>query len=439
MSDDHIRNLPKHRKAREEVDAIMAALKMARTLSPLLPKSVREALAGIAPSEIEGIRERMDHLSSLSDYFNEQFAELGWVMFEGMNADIAAKAVELAEARKPDEAEQVLADFWTVGIIQFHITRLKRVDAFAARWRLAVDAESLYGEGHYHACTLLVLAALDGMVQETCARHLGVNQNFSAEKTILEAWNSIAGHSTGLGKLKQVMLSPRKKTNLDLVMIPYRHGIVHGMDVNFNTKLVAAKAWAALFAVGEWAYLAQQGKLAEPEPVETKSALQELREVSETLKEAQQLKAAMQAFKPRTLWEEGLIPATGSPDDYGPGTPERALVQFLVWWQASNYGKMAGAITTKGNRAERPADLRAWFDGKTLQSFEITKVEDQAIARAVASVRLNVKESRHEWTTDVDVVMIKKLESGSKEELERCPWTFTNYYDLAREPKEDAL
>jgi len=451
MSDDNIRNLPKHRKTLEETNAIIAASKVARFFSPLMPKSVREALAKVDPSELESVRDKMEHLANLPDRFNTQFAKRGWVMFEDMNAEVADKAAALAEDGKTDEAEQVLVDFWTTEIIRFHITRLKRVHAFRERWRLAVDAEGLYGQEHYHACTLLVLAALDGMVQETCARHLGINQNFSAEKTILEAWDSIAGHSTGLGTLKQVMLAPRKKTNPDAVTIPYRHGIVnpdavtipyrhgivHGMDVSFNTKLVAAKAWAALFAVGEWAYLAQQGKIAEPEPEEPKSILQELHEAGETFKETRQLKAAIQAFKPRTLWAEGFIPATGSSDDYSPGTPERALVQFLTWWQTSNYGKMAGAITTIGNRPGRPADLRAWFDGKTLRSFEITRVEDQAIARSVVSVRLNVGGSRKEWTTDVDVVMIKKLASGTKEELDGCPWTFTNYFDLAREPKED--
>lgn len=414
---------------------MIAASKVAEFLSPLMPKSVREALAKVDASEFESIRDKMEHLANLADRFNKQFSERGWVMFGDMNANVADQAAALAENGKPDEAEQVLVDFWTTNIIRFHITRLKRIDAFCARWRLAVDAESLYGQGHYHACTLLVLSVLDGMVQETSARYLGINQNFSAEKTILEAWDSIAGHSTGLSKLKQVMLAPRKKTNLDAITIPYRHGIVHGIDVSFNTKLVAAKAWAALFAVGEWAHLAQQGKLAEPEPEEPKSTLQTLREAGEAIERTKQLKAAIQAFRPRTLWEEGLISVTGVPDDYGPGTPERALVQFLAWWQNSNYGKMAGAITIIGNRPEHPANLRAWFDGKTLQSFKITKIEDQAIARSVVSVRLNIRESRKEWTTDVNVAMIKKLESSSKGKLEECPWTFTNYFDLAREPK----
>jgi hypothetical protein len=434
MTGKKIRDLPKHRKALDEADGLIGLAKIAKSLAPVLPKKAREALANFDPAQFEDARRNMEQLAALPDRFNNVFAERGWVMFEDMNADVALEAVELAEAGKPEESERILVDFWTTDMIRVNIARLKRINAFPARWRLAVDAETLYGQEHYHACTLMVLAVLDGMVQETCARHLGVNQNFSAEKTVLEAWDSIAGHSTALAELKKLMLSPRKKTNQDPVPIPYRHGIMHGMDVNFNTRLVAAKTWAALFAVGEWAYLAQQGKLTEPPPEPAKPAIKELVEAGKILKETQELKDAAQAFKPRTLWEEGGIPTHGAPEDYGPGTPERAVVEFLTSWQASNYGKMANAITTIGKEPEKPANLRSWFDTKELESFEITKVVDEGIARSVVSVSLSVKSPRKQWNANVDVVLIKKLQSGRLEEIETCPWTFFNYYDLAREP-----
>ncbi len=242
MSGDEIRDLPKHKKALDEADAVVKLSRLAKTLAPIFPKKARDAIAELDPDELESTRQEMADLAALPDRFNRSFAERGWVMFEDMNAEVATQAVNLAEGGKPQEGEEILVDFWTVDMIRVHIGRLKRVDAFPSRWRLAVDAEGLYGEGHYHACTLVVLAVLDGMVQETSARFLRVSQNFSAEKTILEAWDSIAGHSTGLAQLKKLLLSQRKKTNTEPVAIPYRHGIVHGMDVNFNLKMVAAKA-----------------------------------------------------------------------------------------------------------------------------------------------------------------------------------------------------
>jgi len=435
MSGDEIRDLPKHKKALEEADGIVRLSRLAKTLGPILPKKAREAIASLDTAKLEVTRRNMEELAALPDRFNKSFAEWGWVMFEDMNAEVALKAVELAEAGKPDEGEITLTDFWTTDMIHFHIGRLKRIEAFPSRWRLAVDAEDLYGEERYNACTLLVLAVLDGMVQETSARFLGANQNFSAEKTILEAWNSIAGHSTGLAQLKKLLLSPRKKTNTDQVAIPYRHGIVHGMDVNFDTRLVAAKAWAALFAVGEWAYLAQKGRLSEPEPDPSDSTIKQIRDAAKTMQNTRKLKMAAAAFQPRTVWKDGSVPKSGAPEDYGHGTPERTLVQFLTWWQASNYGMMATVITVIGNDPAKPADLRAWFGGKELVAFELTNAQDQSVARSTVSVRLHIKSRRHQWEDNVDVVLVKKLDSGMVDEMAACPWTFFNYYDLAREPR----
>jgi len=82
MSDDNIRNLPKHRKTLEETNAIIAASKVARFFSPLMPKSVRKALAKVDPSELESVRDKMEHLANVPDRFNTQFAKRGWVMLK---------------------------------------------------------------------------------------------------------------------------------------------------------------------------------------------------------------------------------------------------------------------------------------------------------------------------------------------------------------------
>ena len=434
MNKNRIRYLPKHRKLLEEVDSMISTGWVIKVLSPILPKKIRARLSMLDANKLANIRNNMEELMCLPDRFNAQFAERGWIMFEDMNENVATKAVAMAEEGKIDEAEQVLVEFWTTEIIRFHITQLKSVEAFPTRWQLAIDAEELYSQGKYHACTLIVLAVLDGIVQETSARFLGINQNFSAEKTILEAWDSIAGHSTGLSNLKKVMLKPRKKTNTEVVTLPYRHGIVHGMDVNFNTRIVAAKAWAALFSVGEWARLAQCGQLSKPAPEQSKSILQKICCYFFKIKQLRQLRAEMDSFKPRSLWQEGGIPAVGAPEDYEQGTPERALVEFLTSWKKKNYGRMAKFITKIGIQAKSPRELRDSFEGTQLHSFKITNIEDKAIGRSVISVCLVVRNLKCEWTRSLDVVMIKKSDSENREEKESCSWTFSNYYDFAREP-----
>lgn len=433
MADEGIRDLPQHKKAVAEAEGVLAIAKLAKTFEPFLPAKARAALADLDIKKLEGMLADMDKLRNLPDRFNAHFAARGWIAWEDMNYTVSLAAVELADNGKIAEAEEVLVAYWTSEIIDFHIMRLKRVEAFIPRWRLAKDAQERYNEGRYNAATLLILSVLDGMVQEVSAKHLGINQNFSAEKTELIAWDSIAGHSSGLNKLKEIMLQPRKKINTEPITIPYRHGIVHGMDVNYNHKIVAAKAWAALFAVGQWAYLAQKKALAEPSPEKPKSLIEQLKEAARTQVDLADLDRTIKNFKPRDEWKQGNIPPRGKPEDYAEGSPERALVQFLSWWQSGNYGRMATSITTISEPAH-PGDLRAWFGGKELLEFELTSVDDQAPARTVVGVKLRLRDRRTQKVVEglVEVVLTKKIDEASVDALQAAPWTFFDYYSLTR-------
>jgi len=50
---------------------------------------------------------------------------------------------------------------------------------------------------------------------------------------------------------------------------------MHGMDLGYDNKIVAAKTWAALFAAREWALKAEQGLL-EEQPEEPKKSWREV-------------------------------------------------------------------------------------------------------------------------------------------------------------------
>jgi hypothetical protein len=433
MTDKQIRDLPQYKKTVTETDGLLALAKLAKALEPFLPQKARTALSELDPQKLEQMRNDMEKLRNMPDRFNAHFSNRGWIAWEGMNVDVSFTAIELADQGKVEAAEEILVAYWTKEIIRHHITLLKRVNAFRPRWRMAVNAEALYAEGKYDACTLMVLAVLDGMVQEVSARHLGTNQNFSAEKTELVAWDSIAGHSSGLSKLKEILLASRKKTNTDPITIPYRHGIVHGMDTDFSYKIVAAKAWAALFAVGEWALRAETKTLAEPPPEKPKSALEQFREASQAMAETAELKREIEAFKPRNAEQLGKIPPRGKPEEYLEGTPERAIIQFLAWWKVGNYGKMASGIT-KITKPAHPSELKAWFEGKELLDYELVTVRDAAPARTIISVKLRVRDRRvnKEWTKTIEVPMIKHLDEGTVEELRAAAWTFFDYYSLGR-------
>ena len=64
--------------------------------------------------------------------------------------------------------------------------------------------------------------------------------------------------------LAKILGNGRKKTTTEALSLPYRNGILHGRDLGYDNKMVAAKSWAALFAVREWAYKVEQKEVNAP-------------------------------------------------------------------------------------------------------------------------------------------------------------------------------
>ena len=123
------------------------------------------------------------------------------------------------------------------------------------RIRLAKLAQDDYLSGRYHACIPLLLSLLDGLVNDV-SNHVG----FFAANVDLTAWDCIAAHETGLKALAAILSESRKKTNEKSICVPYRHGILHGRELAFDNKVVAAKCWAAMFAARDWAAALDDGK-----------------------------------------------------------------------------------------------------------------------------------------------------------------------------------
>ena len=81
--------------------------------------------------------------------------------------------------------------------------------------------------------------------------------------------------------MKRIFNTGRYSTVTDNITIPYKNGILHGMDLGYDNKTVAAKSWAALFAAREWAMKAEQGLLEEQPEKPQKSWKELFRDIDE--------------------------------------------------------------------------------------------------------------------------------------------------------------
>lgn len=353
-----------------------------------------EILELIRKAELEEARIR-----SLPDRFNELFVDRGWIMYEKMSDKVAEAAVAMAESGDINGAETYLADYYTEEIIRSKIKRMKDIEAFRPRWYLAQKALNDYIEGRYYACVHVVQAILDGTVNEIYLKAYGYPRGFYAKDTDLIAWDSISAHNKGLILLAKTLGRSRITTKTEEIFTPYRHGIVHGTDLSYDNKIVAAKIWAALFSIRTWAMKAEKGELKHPPPPK---------------KPVSWDKVPKRERRAINLGQE--IPITGLPEVYEEGTPERRLAEYLTCWVKNRFDKMTEYIPLSHTDNERipPGKLRDIYNHEHLRSWMFEGIKDTADARTEIKAKLNFEEAGRNSREPTEHVffMINMPESG---------------------------
>ena len=252
-----------------------------------------------------------------------------------------------------------------------------------------------YLAGRYHACIPLLLSLLDGLVNDV-SKHVG----FFAENVDLTAWDCIAGHESGLQVLASILTKGRNKTNENAIYIPYRNGILHGRDLAFDNKVVAAKCWAALFAARDWAGAIDDGKK-KPKPKEAVSWKQLFKQIAET----NLMNKSIEEWKPRISEDIPYLPFEGDISNLPENTPEYAAAAFLDHWCNKRYGPIADSLlyftdTPKGKKAGM---ARQDFGKHVPVSFKILGVDDQATAVTHVIAELHFEVDGQEKFKEVSV------------------------------------
>jgi len=414
---------PSITKLQREVEGAKQLLKL-RPLLRLFGVRFDPGLAG----KVNELDRSLKDFAGLPDRFNDLFADRGWIAYEMLKTDLIRQAVELGEAGDLDAAEQLLVEHFDRDTIEWGIKFMWAAEAFRSRERLARLALEDYLEERYHACVPVLLMIIDGFVNDVSR-----SKGFFAEGTDLTAWDSIAAHDRGLQTLAALWRQARKKTTTDPTSVPYRHGILHGRDLGYDNRLVAAKLWAALFALREWAVAVRDNRVEEPPPEPQPT----LRESLEKYRRVQEQKAQIEAWEPRTEEQLAAIPRSGNPDEYEEGSPERALAELMHLWSRKNYGHLARLLhlPLEGPPKERKVgpiarDLRQLLDGKSLLSFEISELEDAApaITTAQVIVRYELDEEIAVKTLDLRLLYLDEKGGPLVRSHNGGSWTVLNFW-----------
>ena len=392
MKEDNISDLPQFQELLKQAQSFDTMKKALPLLAPGLKLlGVDTAALRDSLSEADDFQKQIKEMAAIPDAFNDFFAQRAWIIYDRMNLDVVKAAIKKAQDGDMDGAEEELAEHYSVETVEWQLRAMWSVKAFQSRIPLAEKALDDYREERYHACVPVILALLDGMVNEIHYKKGLPARGFFAEGVELTAWNSVAGHNKGLSALVKILQTSRTSTNAEPIRIPYRNGILHGMDLSYGNKMVAAKTWAALFATRDWAVKAEQGLLDEqpkvPEPTWP--------ETMKMLEDNEKFKAQLSSWSPRQIGIGSDVPVNGDAEQYQLNSPERKLVEYLSFWKSKNFGRMGQVLSHLAKDADNKTALRVrqLFDGRELQEFEIIHVEDEA--PAITTIHVRVKEQEH--------------------------------------------
>lgn len=383
---ERIQDLPKFLEQIELVDGMSRLLAFARFCSPLLKLMGvdTEKLKNINP-EVEELKPQLLALAKLPDRFNAAFGQRGWIAFEQMNIEVALKAVEMAESGNPDAGEQILVDHYSAEELEVHLRWMRNIKAFFVRLDLLELARQDHAAGRYHACIPVVLSQIDGLVSDVVEN----NRGFFADGSDLRAWDCMAGHSSGLSTLSDIMKRGVQKTTKDAMTIPYRNGILHGRSLGYNNQKVSAKTWAALFSIREWALKVEAGTAA-PTATPAKPGLKEMIDsLNSSRQKTAEVKELCDAWVPRSCVD---LPVTVTgPEQFPDDTPEHALATFFTLLKKGNFGHLTQCLSPSHNEGTKPGYMREVFESLSIVDVQFTAVNDEAPALTEIDVTIQVE------------------------------------------------
>ena len=357
-----------------------------------------------ALAKVDDLSSLGDELAALPDSFNDLFSPQGWIIYDLMNVEIAKAAIKKAESGDMAGAEADLVNYYDVKTIRWKLRRMNTITAFRSRMPLAEKALKDYEEERFYACVLVILSLLDGLVNELHEKHRG----FFADGIDLTAWDSISAHNRGLNALIKIFQKGRYKTSIEPITIPYRNGIMHGMDLGYDNKVVAAKTWAALFATSDWALKTEKGLLGKPPEKPNRTWKEIFQQIAENSKEKERL----ENWQPREIKLGIDVPVTGESNEFMEESPERKIVEFISYWRSSNYGYMAKCLHPLYG-STNVGEVRDVFESKKLQAFTITEVFDFAPAVSEIEIDLVFEEFGEEIKKSVRFRLLNTDEEGS--------------------------
>jgi hypothetical protein len=333
--------------------------------------------------QMDDIRAQMRELADYPERFNQHFSKDGWLAHGCLDFSVMKRAVDEYETNGREAAAGVLLKYFGPDNIGDRLFFLNAVEELRVRRRLIDLAFADYQAGRYHAVVPLLLMLIDGAVNDA------VGKGFHSETLDLDVWDSITTADGAIYDMKSIFQQSRRKTRTEPILLPYRNGILHGMDLGYDNEEVAAKCWCFLFVVADW-IADKKSEAQRRERFAEETRVPSLRELAAQLAENERMKQATEEWFAREMRPEQLeaINRDWSAD---PGTPEETVLKFLDLWTVRNYGGMAKLYWAAGHpqSGRHAGDVRMMLGRVDVDSCLVDHIDDRAAAITQVRVILN--------------------------------------------------
>lgn len=369
-------------------------IKGAKILSFSLGKKTRKL--------VKDIETQFNDLVLQVELFNKRFSDKGWIAYDKMSSTLIAEINRIYDEEGMDECEKALTTYYSTEVEDSLFMLKNGSEELSLRYNLILKAFEDHKAGRYYASVPLFLMIIDGAVNDYTKR-----MGFFAEGIDLNVWDCLVGCSDGLKKLKSIYCKGRYKTNDVMIDLPYRNGILHGRDLNYDNIFVSSKCLVLLFAIHDW-IIKKKNEKNRKQKFLAEQQTKTWKELAADIQQNNENKKRIDEWHSRTVVIGKDIPEKGDADDYSDYDYIQKIVKMFEYWAKRNYGELSKLLKNMFNyeKVDKlvPKLCRELFQDKAFLSFRLLEIEERA-----CSMRRVLVEVR--WESN-EKLMLEKLEFG---------------------------
>lgn len=278
------------------------------------------------------IREAENNITQI-ELFNEWFSDKGWIVYDKLSLTLIEEVNKVYDKNGEEAAEKVLIKYYSSKVEESLFFLKNNCEELLVRYNLILKAFEDHKEGRYYASVPLFLMIIDGAVNDYAK-----SKGFFAEGTDVSAWDCLVGCSSGLSKIKNIYCKGRKK-NTEMIYLPYRNGILHGRDLNYDNIFVSSECIVLLFAIHDW----MTNKKSEDSRKERFVNLQKpvsFKEIIAQFNKNQKNRNIIDSC-PKIITIGKTIPESGKYEEYNDYEYIQKVIKIFEYWNNKNYGQLS--------------------------------------------------------------------------------------------------